>query len=173
MRKAILVAVLALALAGLGCGWWASIKPSTIAVSVYFTYPGTTKPEDDNPERNVILPLIEGLSSGDKLDLAMYYLTNDDIKAVIMDAHSRRVQVRLYTERKNACPSGADGEALLEAGILAKVEVPPSYEMHHKFAVLDYADFGKTDVVITGSYNWTASANERNWENLVVIESPR
>lgn len=38
--------------------------------------------------------------------------------------------------------------------------------MHHKFAVID------TQVVITGSYNWTVSANIYNHENLLIIKSP-
>jgi competence ComEA-like helix-hairpin-helix protein len=36
--------------------------------------------------------------------------------------------------------------------------------MHNKFAVID------NKMVITGSYNWTASAGERNNENLLVID---
>ena len=36
--------------------------------------------------------------------------------------------------------------------------------MHNKFAVID------NEIVITGSYNWTASAGERNDENLLVID---
>ena len=36
--------------------------------------------------------------------------------------------------------------------------------MHNKFAIID-----KT-IVLTGSYNWTASASERNDENLLCID---
>jgi phosphatidylserine/phosphatidylglycerophosphate/cardiolipin synthase-like enzyme len=39
--------------------------------------------------------------------------------------------------------------------------------MHHKYAVID----GKT--LITGSFNWTISAEKRNDENLVVIKGTR
>ena len=38
--------------------------------------------------------------------------------------------------------------------------------MHHKFAVLD----GGT--LLTGSYNWTRGAAEKNYENLVLLEEP-
>jgi len=37
--------------------------------------------------------------------------------------------------------------------------------MHHKFAVID----GK--VLLTGSFNWTASAEHLNYENLLVFHS--
>ncbi len=39
--------------------------------------------------------------------------------------------------------------------------------MHHKFAVFD----GKT--VITGSYNWSNSAETRNYENVVVLHDSK
>ena len=38
--------------------------------------------------------------------------------------------------------------------------------VHDKFAVVDGTR------VLTGSFNWTYSAEDRNWENLVIIESP-
>jgi phosphatidylserine/phosphatidylglycerophosphate/cardiolipin synthase-like enzyme len=37
-------------------------------------------------------------------------------------------------------------------------------KMHHKFAVLD----GR--LVITGSYNWTFASEERNHENVVLLQ---
>ena len=38
--------------------------------------------------------------------------------------------------------------------------------MHHKFAIID------NRLLLTGSYNWTSSANNRNNENLMVIDDP-
>ena len=38
--------------------------------------------------------------------------------------------------------------------------------MHHKFAIID------NRILLTGSYNWTFSANHRNDENLMVIDDP-
>jgi len=166
MRKWILIAVLVLGLAGLGisCNWWTFGGPTTISVSVYFTYPGTTRPEDDNPERNAVLPLINDLDSGDKLDIAMYSLTDNDIRDAILGAYNRGVKIRVYLEGGNACGSGADAADYLAAGIPVRVD-NRSGLMHNKFAVIN------STCVITGSYNWSASADERNWENLVVIES--
>jgi phosphatidylserine/phosphatidylglycerophosphate/cardiolipin synthase-like enzyme len=40
------------------------------------------------------------------------------------------------------------------------------YLTHHKFMVVD----GK--IVVTGSYNWSYSAEEKNDENLIVVSSP-
>jgi phosphatidylserine/phosphatidylglycerophosphate/cardiolipin synthase-like enzyme len=38
--------------------------------------------------------------------------------------------------------------------------------MHHKFAIID------NRLLLTGSYNWTLSANNRNDENLMAIDDP-
>jgi phosphatidylserine/phosphatidylglycerophosphate/cardiolipin synthase-like enzyme len=38
--------------------------------------------------------------------------------------------------------------------------------MHHKFMVVDGG------IVVTGSYNWSHAAEERNDENLIVILNP-
>ena len=38
--------------------------------------------------------------------------------------------------------------------------------MHNKFAIID------NRLLLTGSYNWTFSANNRNDENLMVIDDP-
>lgn len=37
--------------------------------------------------------------------------------------------------------------------------------VHHKFCIID------DKIVITGSYNWTYYAENRNWENIIVIEN--
>jgi len=54
-------------------------------------------------------------------------------------------------------------EKYSKAGFLKKREIPIRYHkheglMHNKFAVID------DNIVITGSFNWTASADKRNDE---------
>jgi len=44
--------------------------------------------------------------------------------------------------------------------------LPEGDKLHHKIAVID------SRTVITGSHNWSASANRTNDENLLVIDSP-
>jgi phosphatidylserine/phosphatidylglycerophosphate/cardiolipin synthase-like enzyme len=38
--------------------------------------------------------------------------------------------------------------------------------MHHKFAIID------NHLLLTGSYNWTFAANNKNEENLMIIDDP-
>lgn len=41
--------------------------------------------------------------------------------------------------------------------------------LHHKYAIVDHADLNSDPQVITGSHNWSASANNNNDENTLII----
>ena len=43
--------------------------------------------------------------------------------------------------------------------------------MHHKFFIFEKNEVHGT-LVITGSFNWTENANDRNWENIVILDTP-
>lgn len=45
-------------------------------------------------------------------------------------------------------------------------DLPAGDKLHHKFAVIDH------QTVIVGSHNWSASANHKNDEDLLVIQNP-
>lgn len=61
---------------------------------------------------------------------------------------------------------GSDIQKLSKAGIPIRLDVTPNH-MHHKFALFDNA------TVITGSYNWTRSAERYNHENILVTNSAK
>ena len=54
---------------------------------------------------------------------------------------------------------------LQAAGVPVEVSTQ-SRHLHHKFAVID----GR--YVVTGSYNWTLNAEQRNRENMVILDCP-
>lgn len=45
----------------------------------------------------------------------------------------------------------------------------PQVQLHHKYAIVDHSDLNSDPLVITGSHNWSASANNVNDENMLVI----
>jgi phosphatidylserine/phosphatidylglycerophosphate/cardiolipin synthase-like enzyme len=52
--------------------------------------------------------------------------------------------------------------------LLSGVVVQPAetrYMMHHKFAVIDQ------EILITGSFNWTAQATMGNWDNAIITST--
>lgn len=99
-------------------------------------------------------------------DICVFTITDDRIARAVIDAHRRGVTVRVITDNDKAHDEGSDVGRIARAGVEVREDQSP-FHMHHKFAVFD----GRT--VLTGSYNWTRGAAEKNQENLVVTDDAR
>jgi mitochondrial cardiolipin hydrolase len=106
---------------------------------------------------------IQGLlrTATSNVDICVFTITDDRITNEIIDAHGRGVQVRVISDNDKAHDPGSDLSRLRRLDVPVAFDRTPDH-MHHKFAVFD----GK--LVVSGSYNWTRSAAERNEENIVV-----
>ncbi len=96
------------------------------------------------------------------IDIAMYYLSSGDIARALVKARENNVRVRIVLDQ------GQEIEPASKSGYLVKHGFEIRYHlgfglMHNKFAIID----GKS--LITGSFNWTLTAEERNEENLLII----
>ena len=96
------------------------------------------------------------------IDIAMYYLTSRDIAQALVRAQENNVRVRIVLDQ------GQEIEHASKSGYLVKHGLEIKYHMgfglmHNKFAIID----GKS--LITGSFNWTRTAEEKNEENLLII----
>jgi phosphatidylserine/phosphatidylglycerophosphate/cardiolipin synthase-like enzyme len=111
-----------------------------------------------------IAALIDGAKKS--IDVCVYTITDDRLSQPIVAAHAHGVRVRILTDNEKAADIGSDIPSFEQAGIAVRVDDSEDH-MHHKFAVVD----GRT--LITGSYNWTRSASDRNRENIVITEDPR
>ncbi|HHR85482.1 MAG TPA: hypothetical protein ENL23_03930 [Candidatus Acetothermia bacterium] len=117
---------------------------------------------------NVIEPqIIQALSDAQsEILIAMYSFTDDEIGNAVVAAFQRGVDVRvLLDDGQDSSAQGREWPRLVDARTPIAVE-HESGLLHDKFAVIDCV------VVITGSYNWTDSADQRNFENIVVITCP-
>ncbi len=118
------------------------------------------------PEDHCSSVVISWISrANNSIDLAIYSFTHDDIGEALIGAFKRGVKVRVIMEERNV-DKYSEYEKLVKAGVPVKLD-DNSALMHNKFMVID----GK--VVLTGSFNYTNSADKRNDENLVVIVSPQ
>ncbi len=118
------------------------------------------------PEDHCALRVISWVNrANSSIDLAIYSFTHDDISRALIEAYRRGVKVRVIMEERNV-DKYSEYEKLVEAGIPVKLD-ENSALMHNKFMVID----GK--VVLTGSFNYTNSADKRNDENLLVVVSPQ
>lgn len=118
-----------------------------------------------SPDQPVGARITELIQAAEHSIVVMAFnLTADPIAEALVEAAARGVQVRGLFETAQANNQGSDVERLAQAGIEVIYDSNPR-NMHHKVMVID------EQVVITGSYNFSRSAEERNDENLLVISS--
>ena len=96
-----------------------------------------------------------------KVDVCVFTITDDRIRAAMLDARRRGVVIRVISDNDKSMDEGSDIEPLRRAGIEVRVDQTEAH-MHHKFAVYDDAR------LLSGSYNWTRSAANYNQENIIV-----
>ncbi len=128
---------------------------SLAEVEVYFSL-------YDDPE-SIIIEKID--NAKDFINIAMYTFTDREIAQSILKAKDRGVDVKIYLDRSQVNAKYTKSRYFINNGIKDIRISSNNYIMHNKFAVID------NKIVITGSYNWTASAGERNDENLLVIDN--
>ena len=101
-----------------------------------------------------------------EIDVAMFSFTSRKIARALIRAKRRGVKVRVIIDEGTARASHCVLPVLVEEEIEAKVKRGSGGGlMHNKFAVIDES------CVITGSFNWTVSAQKRNDENLLIIKN--
>ncbi len=105
--------------------------------------------------------------SRQSIEVATYNLTARELIEALAAARARGVRVRVLMDRQKAEEGGPGIRALRGSGVpVRSLGVPEQSLMHHKFAIFD----GR--LVITGSYNWTHSAEVANYENVVLLDEP-
>ena len=98
------------------------------------------------------------------IEVAMYYFTSRTLSRALVSAVKRGVKVRAFLDGESAREYYSKAHFLKKNGVLVKLENGEGL-MHNKFCIIDKA------LVITGSYNWTTSADLRNDENVMFITS--
>ncbi|MFP3852661.1 MAG: phospholipase D-like domain-containing protein [Anaerolineales bacterium] len=117
------------------------------------------------PEDGVLARILRSLDRAERsIDVLAFVFTSDPIAEALLAAERRGVRVRGVFEAKRVGDLGSDVNRLREAGLSMRLDTNPN-TMHHKVILID----GR--LVITGSYNFTRSAEERNDENLLLIDS--
>ena len=105
---------------------------------------------------NRIINLIR--NAKESIDVAVYAINNDGIVLALKEAHNKGIKIRILTDRVQATQKNSKVKELEDADI--PLIRHKKYKIQHdKFAVFD----GKK--AVTGSYNWTNSASQKNAEN--------
>ena len=121
-------------------------------IKVFFT-PST------DCEKNIV----KAIDNSNKMDIAVYSITNPYITDSLIAAHNRGATIRIVTDRSQAKGKGSLISKIKAAGIPVLTNHKHKIE-HNKFAVFD-------DVhVVSGSYNWTTNASKYNSENCIFFD---
>ena len=114
----------------------------------------------DNPQKEIIKNINQAEAF---INIAMYIFTDREIAIPLIKARERGVKVRLYLDQEQVDYKYSQSRFLVQKGIKTRIS-SNNYIMHNKFAIID------NRILLTGSYNWTFSANHRNDENIMVID---
>lgn len=93
-----------------------------------------------------------------------YSFTSAPIAKALVDAYKRGVLVQIILDRSQRKERYSSADFTAHAGIPTYIDAAHAIA-HNKVMIIDKA------VVITGSFNFTKQAEEKNAENLLVIQS--
>lgn len=123
-----------------------------------------------SPSDAVTSEIINVINSADNdLEIATMLITRDDIRDAIINKYNLGLSiVQGVFDTQN--PSGNDISALKNAiGADKMVQYAGAGIMHHKFMLVDNFNAASDPAVLTGSHNWSTSAETRNDENTLII----
>ena len=94
-----------------------------------------------------------------------YSFTSAPIAGALRDAHRRGVKVQVILDKSQRTERYSSATFIKNAGIPVWIDAKHAIA-HNKVIIIDSA------VVVTGSFNFSKAAEERNAENLLIITSP-
>jgi phosphatidylserine/phosphatidylglycerophosphate/cardiolipin synthase-like enzyme len=128
----------------------ATTTPS--AVTVCFT-----------PGGNCTDAIVQALGGAKHTILAQAYsFTSAPIAKALLDAHKRGVQVQVILDKSQRSDKYSSADFLANQGVPVVIDANHAIA-HNKVIVID------GELVITGSFNFTKAAQEKNAENLLIL----
>jgi phosphatidylserine/phosphatidylglycerophosphate/cardiolipin synthase-like enzyme len=129
---------------------------SDTPLDVYFS-------PDDHAEA-ALLSLLDNAQSS--IDFLAYSFTSDPLSEAIRNRAEAGVRVRGVMDAEQVKSNrGTEYDRFRTVGLDVRLDGDPGL-MHHKVLIID------RQIVVLGSYNFTASAEKSNDENVIVIHNP-
>lgn len=147
----------------IGSNFWVAVpsysQPATVtdpkAAQVYFS-----------PKGGCTEAIVKELGEAKQSILVQAYsFTSAPIAEALVKAHRRGVKVQAVLDKSQRTERYSSATFLANAGIPTLIDAGHAIA-HNKIMVIDGAR------VITGSFNFSKAAEERNAENLLVLEDP-
>jgi phosphatidylserine/phosphatidylglycerophosphate/cardiolipin synthase-like enzyme len=116
-----------------------------------------------SPDRGATALVVKTIGEAQhSVRVAAYSFTSKPIAEALLEAHKRGIDVEVVVDRSQATARYTAATFLANQGVPVRVDYQYAI-MHDKFIVVD----GET--VEEGSFNFTASAESKNAQNLVVL----
>ena len=187
-HKHLITAVAVLAIFSVGFFAGCSQKPQTSAQTKTAQQTSSSMPEQVkgvhnvsatgtidvafSPHGGITTMIVDEISKAKQsIQIQAYSFTSQPIMKALTDAKKRGVDVRIIIDKSNIEGTDSRGQhekellnSLMDSGIAMKVD--SEFQIaHSKVMIIDSQD------VITGSFNFTASAENNNAENCLVLHS--
>jgi phosphatidylserine/phosphatidylglycerophosphate/cardiolipin synthase-like enzyme len=118
------------------------------------------------PGGNCTDAIVKALGDAKRTILVQAYsFTAAPIAKALLDAHQRGVQVQVILDKDNRTDKYSAGDFLANQGIPTTIDAAHTIA-HNKIIIID------GEMVITGSFNFTKAAQEKNAENLLIMRDP-
>jgi len=121
-----------------------------------------------SPYDNIKKHILEAIQNAQySIVFCMFAFTDEDIQNAIIQKYQQGVAIYGTLDRWQSTSSYSAYHVFLEYGINVHLDVHKGF-LHHKFIVVD-AGTNSDPTTITGSFNYTTSADYNNDENVLVI----
>lgn len=118
------------------------------------------------PGENCTDAIVQALGTAKRsIQAQAYSFTSAPIVKALLDAHKRGVQVRVILDKSQRGAKYSSADFLANQGVPVVIDANHAIA-HNKVIVID------GEVVLTGSFNFTKAAQEKNAENLLVLRDP-
>lgn len=118
-----------------------------------------------SPDDHVLQRLLSLVAAAEEsIEFLAFTLTSDPLAEALIARGADGVRVRGVMERDQVNNSGGEFGNLVLAGLDLQLDANQN-NMHHKVMLID------GEIVITGSYNFSRNAEEKNDENVLIFHS--
>ncbi len=126
-----------------------------------------------DPSDNTTAHIGEKLNTAESsINIAMLTFTRDDLAQILINKKNSGEKVRIILD--NNTDTGNEFANLQSNGIDIHLKGSAlAGLLHHKYAIIDADKSSADQMVITGSHNWSSSAETSNNENTLIIHSKR
>lgn len=124
-----------------------------------------------SPSDNTHSQILKTLKSADTdLSVGTMLITKTDLAYAIRDKHEAGVKATVLVKDEASCTDPVVD--ILRNSLQEKFRVAGEAGiMHHKYVIVDQSDASADPIILTGSHNWSNSAQFRNDENTLIIHN--